>query len=317
MNAVARVIAGIALVAGLAVPAAQANAAPITVGFTTITLADRFFVRLQDGMDAGARKYGVTMLYNNPDGSPDAQVKAIEDFITQKVGAIIVDALDPNGVQPALRDAQAAGIPVIAVDEVLDGFATVTAGVGLDNLQLGRDIAERMLAYADAHGIDRLVIGDVHTLDAPIENTRSRGFASFVAEHADRMKIVGAVDAKFSTDAAAAGAENLMTANPDLNFFFCSGGLYLVGALAAVRSQGAADRVKLAGLDFMAQLVKAFEDGTYVVAAETNPEMMGDKAVEVAALLAKGGKPATRDSTIPVRFHSLADLPDLKARFSE
>jgi ribose transport system substrate-binding protein len=317
MKSLARIVAGITLFAGLALSVIPVSAAPVTVGFTTITLTDRFFVRLQNGMDAGAKKYGVTMLYNNPDGNPDAQVKAIEDFITQTVSVIIVDALDPNGVQPALRDAQAAGIPVIAVDEVLDGFPHVTAGVGLDNFQLGHDIAERMLAYADEHKIDKLAIGDVHTLDAPIENTRSKGFAAFVAEHADRMKIVGAVDAKFSSDAAATGAENLMTANPDLNFFFCSGGLYLVGALSAVKSQGATDRVKLAGLDFMAQLVKAFEDGTYVVAAETNPELMGEKAVEVAAILAKGDKPASRDTTVPVAFHSLADLPDLKARFTD
>lgn len=317
MRTVARIAAGFAMVAGLALSVAPVNAAPVTVGFSTITLTDRFFVRLQNGMDEGAKKLGVTMLYNNPDGNPDAQVKAIEDFITQKVSVIIVDALDPNGVQPALRDAQAAGIPVIAVDEVLDGFPNVTAGVGLDNFQLGHDIAERMLAYADQNKIDKLYVGDIHTLDAPIENTRSKGFAAFVADHADRMKIVGTVDAKFSSDASATGAENLMTANPDLNFFYCSGGLYLVGALSAVKSQGATDRVKLAGLDFMAQLVKAFEDGTYVIAAETNPELMGEKAVEVAATLAKGEKPASRDTAIPVQFHTLADLPDLKARFSE
>ncbi len=317
MNRLSRFATVLSLALGLAAGIPQAQAASTTVGFSTITLTDRFFVRLQNGMDEGAKKNDVEMIYNNPDGNPTAQVSAIENFITQKVDVIIVDALDPNGVQPVLKQAQDAGIPVIAVDEVLDGFPNVTAGVGLDNFQLGYDIAGRMLKYGEENNMGKLYIGDVHTLDAPIENTRSKGFASFVAEHPDKMEIVGTVDAKFSSDAAATGSENLMTANPNLNFFYCSGGLYLVGSLAAVRSQGAADRVKLAGLDFMAQLVTAFEQGIYVVAAETNPELMGEKAIDVATMLAKGEKPAERDTTIPVAFHTLADLPDLKARFSE
>jgi hypothetical protein len=110
----------------------------ITAGFSTIILADQFFVRLQKGMDDAAARLGVTMIHNNPDGDPTAQFKAVENFITQGVDVVIVDAIDPNGIQPALRAAQEAGIPVIAVDEVLDGVEVVTAGVGLSNSRSAR-----------------------------------------------------------------------------------------------------------------------------------------------------------------------------------
>lgn len=316
MKMLTRLATGVAVAATLAFSATSAFAEPMKIGFSTITLADRFFVRLQNGMDTSAARHGATMIYNNPDGNPAAQVTAIENFITQQVDAIIVDAIDPNGIQPVLRQARDAGIPVVAVDEVLDGFENITAGVGLDNHQLGVDIGARMLAYADENGIEKLYIGDIHTLDAPIENTRSKGLAAFVAQHPDRMEIVGTVDAKFSSDAAATGAENLLSANPQLNMFFGSGGGYLIGALAAVRSQGATDRVKLVGLDFMPQLIEALEQGIYVVAAETNPEMMGEGAVDVAVKLAKG-EAVERNTGIPVEFRSVADLDELKAKFSE
>lgn len=316
MKMLTRLATGVAVAATLAFSATSAFAEPMKIGFSTITLADRFFVRLQDGMDTAAARHGATMIYNNPDGNPAAQVTAIENFITQQVDAIIVDAIDPNGIQPVLRQARDAGIPVVAVDEVLDGFENITAGVGLDNHQLGVDIGARMLAYADENGIEKLFIGDIHTLDAPIENTRSKGLAAFVAQHPDRMEIVGTVDAKFSSDAAATGGENLLSANPQLNMFFGSGGGYLIGALAAVRSQGATDRVKLVGLDFMPQLIEALEQGIYVVAAETNPEMMGEGAVDVAVKLAKG-EAVERNTGIPVEFRSVADLDELKAKFSE
>ena len=208
----------------------------ITVGFSTIILADQFFVRLQKGMDDAAAQLGVTMIHNNPDGDPSAQFKAVENFITQGVDVVIVDAIDPNGIQPALRAAHDAGIPVIAVDEVLDGVEVVTAGVGLSNFEVGKEIAERLLAYGEANRMLPLVIGDIHTLDAPIENARFAGFKSVVDANPDKMRIAGSVDAKFSVENSATGAENLLTANPDLNVFFGSGGFYTEGALTAIRS---------------------------------------------------------------------------------
>jgi ribose transport system substrate-binding protein len=254
------------------------------------------------------------MIHNNPDGDPTAQFKAVENFITQGVDVVIVDAIDPNGIQPALRAAQEAGIPVIAVDEVLDGVEVVTAGVGLSNFEVGKEIAERLLAYAEANSMLPLVIGDIHTLDAPIENARFAGFRSVVDANPDKMRIAGSVDAKFSADLASTGAENLMTANPDLNVFFGSGGIYLEGALAAIRSQGAADRVKLVGLDFTPLLVPAFEQGIYVVVAESNPELMGEKAIEVAVKLAKGEE-VKRNTGVVVDFRTIDDLAAIKARF--
>jgi ribose transport system substrate-binding protein len=105
-----------------------------------------------------------------------------------------------------------------------------------------------------------------------------------------------------------------MTANPDLNVFFGSGGIYLEGALAAIRSQGAADRVKLVGLDFTPLLVPAFEQGIYVVVAESNPELMGEKAIEVAAKLARGEE-VERNTGVVVDFRTIDDLAAIKARF--
>ncbi|MCL6708447.1 sugar ABC transporter substrate-binding protein [Pseudomonas sp. R2.Fl] len=287
----------------------------IKIGFTTITLGDRFFVRLQDGMTKEAAKLGVDVTFQNPDGDPKSQFSAIENFMTEGTKVVIVDAIDPNGIQPALKAATAAGVKTIAVDEVLQGFPNVDAGVGLDNYNFGAEIAKRVLDYFEVHNLGKVYVGDIHTLDAPIENTRSKGFADFVKAHSEDMEIVGTVDAKFSIQEANKGAENLMTANPQLNLFFGSGGNYVIGALSAIRNQGKVDDVKIAGLDFNEQLVKALQDGIYVVAAETNPEEMGAKAIEVAVKLAKGEK-VDPQTTVPVRFRTADDLDYLKATYN-
>jgi ribose transport system substrate-binding protein len=286
----------------------------ITVGFSTVVMTDQFFVRLQAGMDKAAERLGVTMIHHNPNFDATAQSRAIENFITQGVNVVMVDAIDPNGILPVLREAKAAGIPVIAVDEVLEGAEPVDAGVGLSNFDTGRQIAEQLLAYADEHKIDKLVIGDVHTIEGAIENARFNGFKSVVDKHPDRMRIAGSVDAKMNADVASRGVEDLLTANPDLNVIFGSGGIYLEGAYAALRSQNATDRVKLVGLDLTNQLLPAFEQGIYVVAVESSPEEMGELAVETAVKLAKGEK-VERTIAIPIYFRTMKDLPELKERF--
>lgn len=309
-------VAGIA--AAVLLTAATTGRAPaadkITVGFSTVVMTDQFFVRLQDGMDKTAERLGVTMVHQNPNFDANSQSRAVENFVTQGVSVIMVDAIDPNGILPALRDAKAAGIPVIAVDEVLEGAEPVDAGVGLSNFDTGKQVAEHLLAYADEHKMDKLVIGDVHTIEGAIENARFNGFKSVVDQHPDRMRIVGSVDAKMNADVASKGVEDLLTANPDLNVIFGSGGIYLEGAYAALRSQNATDRVKLVGLDITNALLPAFEQGIYVVAAESSPEEMGSLAVETAVKLAKKEK-VDRQVAIPIYFRTMDDLPELKKRF--
>ena len=74
----------------------------ITVALSTITLADRFFVRLNDGMEKRANETGVSLILHNPDGEPTSQYSAVENFITQGADVIIVDPMEPNGIMPAL-----------------------------------------------------------------------------------------------------------------------------------------------------------------------------------------------------------------------
>ncbi len=78
MNVPSR-IASLALTTVLAfaafVGAPRAEDDGITVGFSTIILADQFFVRLQKGMDDAAARLGVKMILDNPERRPDGAVQ--------------------------------------------------------------------------------------------------------------------------------------------------------------------------------------------------------------------------------------------------
>lgn len=294
----------------------QTKEEKVTVAFTTITLADRFFVRLNNGMEARAKELGIELVLQNPDGDPTSQFSAVENFIAQGTDVIIVDPLDPNGIMPAIEKAKAANIPIMAVDEVLAGVKSIDAAVGDDNFGVGKELGQKLLAYMDANGVDKASIGVIQTIDAPIENTRLAGFQEVVEANSERMAIVGRYDAKFSVDEAAKGGEDLITANPDLNFFYGTGGNYLIGALAAIKSQGAEDRIKLIGWDLSAQLIEAMEQGIYIEAAEQNAAGIGAKSMDIALKLAKG-EPVERDNFVPVTYVTKENVNDFRAEYQE
>ncbi|MDH8644640.1 substrate-binding domain-containing protein, partial [Klebsiella pneumoniae] len=58
------------------------------------------------------------VIFNSND-NPVAQNDAIENYIQQGVKGILVAAIDVNGIMPAVKEAAAANIPVIAIDAVL------------------------------------------------------------------------------------------------------------------------------------------------------------------------------------------------------
>src|SRR3981081_234877 len=88
----------------LAVSSAQA----ITVGLVTINQQALFFNQINEGATEEAKKQGVQLVIFNANNQPAAQNSAIEDYVAQKVDAIILVAIDVNGIKPAITTAKQA-----------------------------------------------------------------------------------------------------------------------------------------------------------------------------------------------------------------
>ena len=83
-------------------------------------------------------------------------------------------------------------------------------------------------------------------------------------------------------DTALSAAENLITGNPDMQIVYATGEPALIGAISAVESQNATDRVKVFGWDLTAQAIKAIDGGYVVAVVQQDPETEGKVAVESA-----------------------------------
>ncbi|NOX23375.1 MAG: sugar ABC transporter substrate-binding protein [Actinobacteria bacterium] len=253
----------------------------LTVGLVTINLQALFFNQINEGAQRVADAEGVNLEIFNANNDPVAQNDAIENFVASGVDALIVLAIDVEGILPAVADARAAGVPVVAIDAILEAGAA-DVQVGTDNEAAGAKMGEFLLETSGGSG----EVGIVGALNSYIQNLRQAGFEDTVV--AGGMEIAGVVDGRNVQEDALTSAENLMTGNPDMKYVYATGEPALIGLVSAVQSQGAQDSITVVGWDLSDAAVDGIREGFVAGVVQQDTFRFGEEGMRSAIALAKG-----------------------------
>ena len=280
---------GCAVVATVALGFNARSAMADTLALVTINQQALFFNQINDGAKEAAKKAGVDLVIFNANNVPSAQNDAIENYITQKVDGIILVAIDVNGVKPAITAAKKAGIPVIAIDAQIPNGDNI-AFVGVDNTKAGGEIGKFYSDYVKDKLSGSAKVGVVGALNSFIQNQRLDGFKAAVKAGDQKVTFLDTVDGQNVQDVALSAAENLITANPDMTTLYATGEPALLGAVAAVTSQGKTGSVKVFGWDLTKQAVEGIDQGWVTAVIQQDPAGEGKAAVEALVKVKKGEK---------------------------
>ncbi|WP_028936350.1 substrate-binding domain-containing protein [Pseudonocardia spinosispora] len=270
------------------------------IGIIPINLQALFFNQIDTGAQRVAQLSGAqTQIVNGNDDST-TQANAIDNLVANQYDAIIVDAVDTDGIKPAVRRAQAAGVRVVAVDATVDDPA-VSAQIGVTNASGGQQIAGQLLGISGGKG----EIGVVGALNSTIQLERQKGFTDEVTAHG--MAIRGVVDGRNIQETAQSVAENLLTGNPDLPYVYATGEPALIGLAAAVTSQQRSKTIKVVGWDLSEQAVDGLRAGWIVGVVQQNTFQFGYDAMNAAINLVCG-RPVPRDNPVPIQIVTPANV---------
>jgi ribose transport system substrate-binding protein len=270
-----------------------------------------FFNQMNEGAQAAADAAGVELVIFNANNDPAAQNSAIETYIQQGVDGLAVVAIDVNGIMPAVEQAAAAGIPVVAIDAILPEEGPHQAQVGVDNAAAGAELGQVFVDWAAANGGAK--VGVVGALNSFIQNVRLDGFTGAL-EGAEGITMADTVDGQNVQDVALSAAENLMTANPDMTAIYATGEPALLGAVAAVESQGRQADVKVFGWDLTASAIAGIDAGYVEAVIQQDPAGMGAAAVEALVTLSDGGT-VERNIPVPVTIVTSDNVDDFRSMF--
>ncbi len=305
------VIAGAATLSLGTMPAARA-AAP-TLAMVQINQQALFFNQMLQGAQGAAKKAGVALDVFNANDSPTEQNNAVETYIQQKVAGILVDAIDVNGLLPSIQQAAAVGIPVVSVDSVLPEDGPQKAQIGVDNAKAGQLLADVFLRDVQSAMGGRAKLGVVGALNSFIQNQRQKAFVDAVSGKPG-VTMAGVVDGRNIQDNALAVAETLLTGNPDMTAIYATGEPALLGAIAAVESQGRQGDVKVFGWDLTAQAIRGIDAGTVVAVVQQDPAGMAAAGVDALVTLTRGGT-VGHTIAVPVTIVTKANVDPYRAVF--
>lgn len=300
---------GAILTAGLlSSTALPALAQEKTFALVQINQQALFFNEMNRGAQAAADAAGVKLVIFNANNDSAAQNSAIETYIQEGVAGLAVVAIDVNGIMPAVEQADAAGIPVVAIDAILPDDGPHKAQIGVDNAQAGADLA----AHFNEQVADGSKLGIVGALNSFIQNVRKDGFEG--ALDAGKVTVSGTVDGQNVQDVALSAAENLITATPDLTSIYATGEPALLGAIAAVASQGKEDNLAVYGWDLTAQAIDGIDAGFVKAVIQQDPAGMGAAAIN-ALVAIDAGDEIEANISVPVTIVTSDNVDDFRALF--
>jgi len=283
---------------------AVAEEKKIVIGTSIITYEHPFYIDVVNGMKKAAEAAGVEMLLDDPKTKLDAQVKALETYIARGVDALVVYGVDPEGVVPVVEEATAKGIPVITADMELKTDKVVTF-IGSDNYQIGTEVGKWTKDYIEKNMSGKAKIGVLYWAVSVAQQQRTQGFLDQVTQ-LPGVEIVAKQNVEEALrENAMTVAENIMTANKDIDFLFGGNQTCTMGSVSAVEAAGAS--VKVVGVDIDTEMVKAINDGKLFATVAQQPILLGQTGIETA-LKALKGEEIPKRITIPVLLVSKDNL---------
>lgn len=258
----------------------------MTIGFSMPDLSASFWISMAYGVDDEAKKAGVDIVKVNAGGDANVnqQISQIQDLVQRRVGAIIVGATNGDAVKPIVERAVAAGIPVIGLSS-LPNTPKIASAVGADHYGMGRLQAE---CLAEAVG----GAGDVGMMAGPAgqswADNRANGFRETVAKNYPGMKIVTESRLADNRNSALRTAEDWVQRFTTLKGVYSATDDIGAGVVAALKSAGKADQVKVSSSNLSPVAEQMLKDGDFVCVSIQQIVLQGRAAVQQAIKAAKG-----------------------------
>lgn len=236
-----------------------------------------FWLTVQAGSVAAGQEFGLEILWNGPATETDfsRQIQILDSYIAQRVDGIVIAASDRNALVAPIDRAMAAGIPVTVFDSGLDSTNYISY-VATDNKEAGRMGARemgRLLGGKGKIGVVQHLPGSVSTTD------REDGFMEVIAKEFPGITIAAKQYGMSDRSKSMAAAENMLTAHPDLDGFFCSTEPSATGTALAVKSRGATGKVKIVAFDSNESMIADLRAGVIQAMVVQDPFKIGFEAV--------------------------------------
>lgn len=262
---------------------AEGGEAKKVIGVSVADQKSLFYVAEVAGIEDEAEKQGYEVRITSANNDSSAQVKQVNDLLTQQIGALIFTSQDSTAAAAGTRAANQAEVPVIAVDQRPEsGEGELATYIATDSVKAAYELCTWMFEQIGGEGKIAILRG---VLGSTAELQRTEGCEKALAEN-PKIEVVAEETANWDETEAFKATQNILTANPDLDAVFGESDAMSMGAAKAARDAGV--EIFSVGIDGFPTMFDAIESGLTQATMAQQPYMMGQLAVQNAIALMEG-----------------------------
>lgn len=268
------------------------------IGATYMTMNNDFYQTLNAELEKKTNQQGSRLYVRDSELDEKKQSQQIVYFIKEKVDVIVINPVksDSPAIIRALNEAKKAGIRIIVVDAPMSKQIAVDTTIVSDNYQAGVLIAKDMMGRLSE--ADILLLEHQNAISAM---DRLQGFLDTIKGHPS-YRIVSQLETLGQTEESMPQVKNALDNGLEFNVVMALNDRAAIGALAAIKDQGVAEKIYIYGVDGSPD-IKNFLANTNDIQGTVaqSPVQMGRKVAEVIEML-REKKSCDRQYLIPVRL---------------
>lgn len=272
----------------------------ITVGFSQLGTETEWRIANTESILSAAKKTGVHMIYQNANGSQDAQIASIRDFIRKDVDVIILAPIVESGWDEVLQEAKAAGIPVVLSNRytAVKDSSLYATWVGSDFMEQGRKAARWLTEKLNENANPVRIVEIQGTEGSSSSIGRQGGFAEVLKNYPNYQ-----VTRSVATDYTREMGKEVMARILDetsgrIDVLYAFSDDIALGAIEAIEARGIkpGKDILIVSVDGEKSAFKAMIEGKLNCTVENNP-LFGFQIMKAVVDLMSG-------KSIPMRIHS-------------
>lgn len=186
-----------------------------------------------------AESLGMEVTVTNGDSDVETQISDVENFIANNMDLVVICAIDPDGVAPAVEACNEAGIAVVAAQHPVNAEFEARVMLGRDQTLHGLAQCQAIEAWMEKNPGVEIKAGYLQgAMGLWSAQERYDGFVDNLPEGAE---LVVANTANWNADEAAALVEDWLVAYPEINCIAAANDDMAVAAVNVLKTQGKTD----------------------------------------------------------------------------
>ena len=252
------------------------------MGAVYMTLNNPFYEIVDEEIRMAVERHGDILISRDPALSVERQEEEVRELIAEGIEVLFINPVDWQRIEPALQEAYAAHVTVIAIDTNVQDEKYVASTVVSDNYLAGLQCAQHLL---DTSAGGKIALLKHSATRSSVD--RIQGFLDRLRVHPE-FQVVDEEECMGQLELAMPAMERMLQRHPDINVVMALNDPAAMGAMAALQNAGRLDNVKVYGVDGVPETKEMIAQGHMAATAGQSPRQIGRRAAEQAYRILAG-----------------------------